>query len=214
LLGQMPQNIPRGLNNIEQTDIPVIPSGLPSALLNNRPDVKQAEYLLIAETEKIGIAIANRLPAFSLTGFMGVVSPDIASLTSSTAFAANATARILGPLFNWGQNKRRVIIQRKEAEIAANRYMNTFISALGEVENALVSVQTYNEEFTARNHQAEVANKSLTLSKERYNNGYTAYLEVLVAENVSLDSELQASATKGQQLSAYIRLYRALGGGW
>lgn len=89
-----------------------------------------------------------------------------------------------------------------------------YISALGEVEGSLVSVQTYKEEYEARKHQADVANKSLMLSKERYSNGYTNYLEVLIAEGIALDSELQASATRGQQLTAYVQLYRALGGGW
>ena len=210
LLGQMPQAISRGLENAEQPDFPVIPSGLPSSILENRPDVRQAEYNLMAETERIGVAIGQRLPAFSLTGILGVASPQL----SNFVLTSSASASLLGPLFNFGKNKRRVTIQRKEAEIATNRFLNVYISALGEVEGSLVSVQTYKEEYEARKHQADVANKSLMLSKERYSNGYTNYLEVLIAEGIALDSELQASATRGQQLSAYVQLYRALGGGW
>jgi outer membrane protein, multidrug efflux system len=210
LLGQMPQAIARGLENAAQPDFPVIPSGLPSSILENRPDVRQAEYNLMAETERIGVAIGQRLPAFSLTGILGVASPQL----SNFALTSSASASLLGPIFNFGKNKRRVTIQRKEAEIAGNRFLNVYISALGEVEGSLVSVQTYKEEYDARKHQAEVANKSLMLSKERYSNGYTNYLEVLIAEGIALDSELQASATRGQQLSAYVQLYRALGGGW
>ena len=210
LLGQMPQSVARGLENGTQPDFPIIPSGLPSSILENRPDVRQAEYLLQAETERIGVAIGQRLPAFSLTGILGVASPQL----SNFALTSSASANLLGPLFNFGKNKRRVTIQRQEAEIAGNRFLNVYISALGEVEGSLISVQTYKEEYEARKHQAEVANKSLMLSKERYSNGYTNYLEVLIAEGIALDSELQASATRGQQLAAYVQLYRALGGGW
>lgn len=214
LLGQMPQAIARGKENTEQQHIPLIPAGLPSSLLEQRPDIKQAEYLFQAETERIGVAQAARFPNISLTGFLGFANPALSSLISDASFASNATASILGPVFSFGQNKRRVDVQRKSAEIAANNYVNTYISALGEVENALVSVQTYADEYEVRKHQAESASKALMLSQERYRNGYTDYLEVLVAESAMFDSELQASAVKAQQLTTFVNLYRSLGGGW
>ena len=105
-------------------------------------------------------------------------------------------------------------MQRKVAEIAANNYVTTYLTALGDVENALVSVQTYGDEYDARRHQADAASKALLLSQERYTSGYTGYMEVLIAESAMFDSELQASATKAQQLYSYVYLYRALGGGW
>ncbi|MEI6747809.1 MAG: efflux transporter outer membrane subunit [Bacteroidales bacterium] len=214
LLGQTPQQIPRGIENIDQRDIPLIPEGLPSTLLEQRPDVKKAELILQAETERIGVAQASRFPNLSLTGFLGLASTDLSSLISDASYASNATASILGPVFSFGTNKRRVEIQRKEAEIAANNYINVYISALGEVENSLVSVQTYTEEYEARKHQADAATKALMLSKERYRQGYTDYLEVLVSESSMFEAELQASAIKAQQLTSYINLYCALGGGW
>jgi len=214
LLGQTPQNIARGLENNAQQTVPVIPAGLPSSILEQRPDVKQAEYLLMAETDRIGVTQAMRLPSVSLTGFLGLASADLSSLISNDALVSNAAAGIFGPIFAFGANKRRVEIQKYEAEIAANNYMKIYLGALGEVENALVSVETYNDEFEARKRLAESAGKALMLSQERYRSGYTDYLEVLIAENAMLDSELQASATKAQQLSSYIYLYRALGGGW
>jgi multidrug efflux system outer membrane protein len=133
---------------------------------------------------------------------------------SSEATLGSATAGILGPIFAFGANKRRVEIQKYQAEIAANNYLNTYIAALGEVENALVSIETYAGEYEARKRQAESAGKSLMLSQERYRSGYTDYLEVLIAENSMLDSELLASQIKAQQLASYIYLYRSLGGGW
>lgn len=214
LLGEMPQAVPRGFENAAQTDFPLIPAGLPSSLLENRPDIKAAEYQLMAQTERIGVAQAMRFPSVSLTGFLGLANPDITSLFTSASFVSNATATLLGPIFNFGKNKRRVEIQRQETEIAANNYAVTFISALGEVENAIVSVNTYADEYNARKRQADAATKALVLSHERYRQGYTDYLEVLVAENSMFDAELQASMVKGQQLTAYINLYRALGGGW
>ncbi len=214
LLGQTPGSIPRGLENVNQTGMPVIPAGLPSSLLDQRPDVKQAEYLLQSETERIGVAQAMRLPNINLTGFLGLASTDLSSLVSDASFVTNAAAGIMGPFFAFGANKRRVEIQQEQAMIAANNYASVYISAIGEVENALVSVQTYGDEYQARSHQAASASKALMLSQERYKNGYTDYLEVLVAESSMFDSELQASSTRAQQLSAYIYLYRALGGGW
>ena len=214
LLGQTPQAIARGIENVDQQVVPVIPAGLPSSLLEQRPDVKQSEYYLMAETERIGVTQAMRLPSVSLTGLLGVASADLSNLLSSDATLGSATAGILGPIFAFGANKRRVEIQKYQAEIAANNYLNTYIAALGEVENALVSIDTYAGEYEARKRQAESAGKSLMLSQERYKSGYTDYLEVLIAENSMLDSELLASQIKAQQLSSYIYLYRALGGGW
>jgi multidrug efflux system outer membrane protein len=194
--------------------MPVIPAGLPSSLLEQRPDIKQAEYLLMSETEKIGVAQAKRFPSFNLTGFLGFASADLTTLVSDANFVSNAAAGLLGPIFNFGANKRRVEIQRMEAKIAANNYANVYFSALGEVESSLVAIQTYTNEYEDRSQIAADATKSFMLSQHRYLDGYTNYLEVLVAESAMLESELQASATKAQQLSSYIYLYRSLGGGW
>lgn len=214
LLGETPRNIPRGLANIDQKDIPVIPAGLPSTLLEKRPDIKQAEFVYQSEIHRIGVAQADRFPTFSLTGILGLSSSNLTNFLSPGSVISNASANLFGPIFYFGRNKRRVDIQRKEAQIASNNYMNTYISALSEVESSLVSIATYNEEYEARKHQADVASKSLYLSKEKYRNGYAGYLEVLISESYALDAELAASATRGQQLTAYIKLYRALGGGW
>ncbi len=214
LLGQSPTTVLRGVENVDQQVVDAIPAGLPSSLLEQRPDVKQAEYYLMAETDRIGVTQAMRLPSIRLTGFLGFASADLSSLLTSESFLSSAAAGITGPIFAFGANKRRVEMQQQEAEIAANNYLNTYLRALGEVESALVSVETYGAEYEARKKQAESASRWLMLSQERYTSGYTDYLEVLIAENTMLDSELQASATRAKQLSSYIYLYRALGGGW
>ncbi len=214
LLGQSPTSVLRGVENADQQVVDAIPAGLPSSLLEQRPDVKQAEYYLMAETDRIGVTQAMRLPSIRLTGFLGFASADLSSLLTSESFLSSAAAGITGPIFAFGANKRRVEIQQQEAEIAANNYLNTYLRALGEVESALVSVETYGAEYEARKKQADAASRWLTLSYERYNSGYTDYLEVLLAENAMLDSKLLESITKAQQLTSYIYLYRALGGGW
>jgi len=214
ILGQNPQPVQRGLQNADQIVIPEIPAGLPSKLLEQRPDVKAAENVLIAETERIGVAQAMRLPSFSLTGFFGLASTDITTLLNSDAMAAGAAGMIMGPIFEFGKNKRRVDIQRAEAEIAVNNFLNTYRIALADVENSLVGIQSYREEYAARTRQVQAARKALMLTKAKYDSGYTSYLEVLIAESYAYDAEMLASVTKAQQLSATVSLYRALGGGW
>jgi multidrug efflux system outer membrane protein len=214
LLGQNPQIVNRGLQNEEQVILPDIPAGLPSKLLDQRPDVRAAEDMLIAETERIGVTQAMRLPSFSLTGFLGVASGDITTLLTSDAFAGGLTGMIMGPLFEFGKNKRRVDIQRAEAEIAVNNFMNTYRIALSDVENALTSIRIFREEHAARVRQVEAARKALMLTKARYDEGYSNYLEVLIAESYAFEAEQLLSITRAQQLSATVALYRALGGGW
>jgi len=214
LLAQNPQPIPRGLQNAEQVVLPDIPAGLPSTLLEQRPDVKAAENILLAETERIGVYQAMRLPSFSLTGFFGLANPDINNLLNSESMAGGVTGMILGPLFEFGKNKRRVDIQKAEAEIAVNNYLNTYRTALGDVENALVGIQLYREEYAARMRQVEAARKALMLTKAKYDQGFSNYMEVLIAESYAFDAEMLASITRGQQLTTTVSLYRALGGGW
>jgi len=214
LLAQNPQPVPRGLQNADQTIIPDIPAGLPSTLLEKRPDVRAAEYNLIAETERIGVTQAMRLPSFNLTGFLGVASPELDNLLSSDSYTAGLSGIILGPLFEFGKNKRRVDIQRAEAEIALNSFLNTYRTALGEVEDALVGITSFKTELAARTRQVEAARKALMLTKAKYDQGFTNYLEVLIAETYTYDAEMLLSITRSQQLSATVSLYRALGGGW
>jgi len=214
LLGQNPQPIPRGIANADQVIIPEVPAGLPSTLLEHRPDVVAAENNLIAETERIGVYQAMRFPSFSLTGILGVASNDVNNLLTGDALTAGVTGMVLGPLFEFGINKRRVDVQKAEAEIAVNNYLNTYRTALADVENSLVGIQSYREEYAARQRQVEAARRALMLTKAKYDAGFTSYLEVLIAESYAFDAELLASYTRGQQLTATVSLYRALGGGW
>lgn len=214
LMGNVTVEVPRGPENANQTQSPVIPAGLPSTLLEQRPDIRSAEYIYYAENEKIGVAIAQRYPTISLTGFLGVASPEINDLISADALTYEAAGGLFGPIFNFGKNKRRVEAQRAQAEAAQLEYRKAYITALAEVEDALVACQTLRTESEARNAQAEAARNALVLSQARYDNGYTSYLEVLDAQRSLFSAELQASVVRQQYLNAFVQLYKALGGGW
>lgn len=214
LLGQTYSPINRGLLN-DQQQLPVeIPSGIPSQLLERRPDIRSAEQLLIAQTEKVGIAVALQFPSLSLTGILGVASPEISNLFSSDAFLGSVTGQLAGPLFRFGQNKRRVEAEKAVALQVGYNYEKTVLNAFAEVENSLAEIRTYRNEFTARQTQVVATEKSLTLSKSLYDNGYTSFLQVLDAERELYNSQFEKSLALQFQLISTVRLYKALGGGW
>lgn len=214
LLGQSYTPVTRGLLN-DQQQLPVnIPSGIPSELLERRPDIRSAEQLLIAQTEKVGIAVALRFPSLSLTGFLGVASPDISTLFESDAFLGSITGQLAGPAFRFGQNKRRVEAEKAVAMQVGYSYEKTVLNAFAEVENSLAEIRTYQNEFTARQTQVTATEKSLLLSKALYDNGYTSFLQVLDAERELFNSQFEKSLALQNQLISTVRLYKALGGGW
>lgn len=214
LLAQPATSVSRGLDNAGQPLPPAIPAGIPSTLLEQRPDVKRAEYTYMREVERIGIAQASRFPTLSLSGAAGFSNTSLSSLLGSDAFASSLSQGLLGPIFAFGQNKRRVTAQQKVAEIAALSYQRTYIQSINEVEDALTSIETLTEELAARNRQLDAAQKVVVLSQARYDNGMTSYLELLDAQRTLFDTQLVISSVQQQQLSAYVDLYRALGGGW
>jgi multidrug efflux system outer membrane protein len=214
LLGQAPSSIERGKTNYELQVANTIPVSIPSILLKNRPDVKQAEMYYMASNERIGVAQAMRFPSFNIAALAGFANSDVSALFNSTSYIQNASAAVVGPLFNFGKNKRRVDIYRQIAEESKLSYQKTCIVAVAEVEQALQNVRTYKEEWTARNKQVMAARKNLELSDARYYNGYVSYLEVLDVQRSLFEAELSLSQLTQSQLSSMIQLYRALGGGW
>jgi outer membrane protein, multidrug efflux system len=214
LTGRPYSPIYRGFQN-DQQQLPLeIPSGLPSELLVRRPDILQAEQLLIAQTERIGVAVAMRFPSLSLTGFLGVASPDISKLFVPGAGLASVTGQLAAPVFMFGQNKRRVEAERARALQLSYRYQQTVLEAFAEVENSLAEIRTYTNEYEARQTQVAATEKSLMLSKALYDNGYTSFLQVLDAERNLYYSEFEKSLALENQLTSTVRLYKALGGGW
>ena len=192
---------------------PEIPVGLPATLLERRPDVAEAFYLLQAQTEQIGVAEALRLPAISLTGLAGIADSDIAGETTDGR-VWRAGAGLFGPLFEFGKNLRRVEIEEARTRQTLYFYENSVLTAFREVEDALVQVDTFKRQVDVVSRQVKAAHNANVLSKERYDLGVTSYLEVLETERQYFSAELELSELYQQRLNAYVRLYKALGGGW
>jgi outer membrane protein, multidrug efflux system len=214
LIGMGPGSIVRGASNYDQILSPDIPVGLPSQLLERRPDIIASEFALQAQFEQIGVAVANRFPTISLTGALGFASPQLSSLLTNNGFVANGFGSLVGPLFNFGQNKQLVEVQRRQTEVLYYQYQQTTLNAFADVDNALASYRTLDEEHRQRKLQVEAASKALILSQARYDGGYTSYLEVIVMQTNFFDAQLLESTTQQQKLNAIVSLYKALGGGW
>lgn len=209
LLGEPPGTIARGRPLREQAMLPDIPStGLPSELLDRRPDILVAERQLHAQTARIGVAEALKYPQFELTGSLGASFADI------SAGFVNLGAQLLGPLFNSGENQRRVDAEMARTTQLLNRYEQSILNAYREVEDALVSVRTYRVELDARLREVAAAESAAELSWIRYEDGVTSYLEVLESQRALFDSQLATSETQQLALGSVVDLYAALGGGW
>ncbi|MCL7990542.1 MAG: efflux transporter outer membrane subunit [marine benthic group bacterium] len=212
LLGRAPESIERGLALAEQELPPEIPVGLPSELLQRRPDVLQAERQLAAQTARIGVAEALKFPSLTLTG-TGGVSDDLTDGGLTTGILGLG-AQLFGPLFNAGKNQRRVEIEQARTEQLLYTYEQSILTAFREVEDAIVATNTYRDEYEARQRQVESATSAAELSWVRYEGGLTSYLEVLDLQRSQFSAELAASQTLQLHLSSIVQLYKALGGGW
>ncbi len=213
LIGKNPDAIDAS-KNIKDVIFPeIIPNGLPSELIERRPDILQSEMMLAAQNAQISAAIAMRFPSISLTGLLGGASNDLSTL-NSTGLAWNIGANLLGPLFNFNKNKRRVQIEQEKTKQAIFGYKKTILNAFREVEDALIDIDTYKDEIESRKNHFKAANNAQNLSQQRYDKGVTSYLEVLESQRQAFQSELFLYQVKQEYLNSYIRLYKAIGGGW
>lgn len=214
LIGRFPGPIRRGLP-IEVGDWPIdVPAGLPSELLERRPDIVASEQSVAAETARIGVAQALRFPALSLTAEISAVAEDLTDLNSSDAGQWNVLAGVFQPLFNSGQLKAQMRAQTARAQQALHSYVAAVQNAFREVEDSLVAVETLKREHAARLRQTVAARNAVRLSQARYDGGVVDYLEVLDSERTLFDAELQESEVRQATLNAFVTLYKALGGGW
>jgi multidrug efflux system outer membrane protein len=213
LLGRPPMELVRTGDIFGGTVPPDIPPGLPSGLLERRPDILQARYTAKAQNARIGVAQAMRLPAISLTGLFGWASDDLSTFTTGDN-AWSVSGGLTGPIFEFGKNSRRVDVERERALQAALRYEETVLQAFREVEDALVGVSTYREQMMAVERKLDAARNAARLSAERYDKGFTSYLEVLETERTLFSVELEMSELMQTYLNSYVRLYKSLGGGW
>ncbi len=213
LMGRPPGDIARGQKLIEQR-VPEVPAGLPSSLLERRPDIREAEQQVVASNAEIGVAIGNFLPRIGLTALWGGSSDNLSDLATGNANVWSVAAEFSGPIFRagmlWAEYQARVAIW----EQAKANYEQTSLRAFSEVSTALVARDLLRDERVARAEQSKQLNESVRLSLVRYNQGLASYFEVLQAQQDLYPALFQLAQTRMAELISVIDLYRALGGGW
>jgi multidrug efflux system outer membrane protein len=212
LLGQNPGPVARGRVLTDQPHAPEVPVGLPSALLDRRPDIQQAEQLIVAANAQIGVAKAAYFPQINLTGSGGVASTALASLFTSGSWAVAAGA--VTPIFNAGRTRSQVALADARTQEAVLTYQQTIQQAFREVSDALVGYHRTREFRETQQLLVSSAQDARRLADLRYQGGTTSYLEVLDSDTRLFSAELSLVQAQLSELSAFVEIYRALGGGW
>jgi outer membrane protein, multidrug efflux system len=214
LLGENPQAVPRGRKLTEQPHAPEVPAGLPSALLERRPDIRQAEQQLVAFNAQIGVAKADFFPQISLTGTGGYQSSALTSLFSGPAGLWAFGGNLAQPVFEGGRIRNRVRFAEARQQESALIYQRTIQQAFREVSDALVGYRK-SQEFRFQQEQlTRSAEDATRLSNMRYKGGATSYLEVLDSDTRQFAAQLALAQAQLAELESVVRIYRALGGGW
>jgi multidrug efflux system outer membrane protein len=214
LLGRNPGPIERGsLTNQVPTEM-AIPAGLPSDLLQRRPDVVAAEQSLIAANATIGANLANFFPRIGLTAFMGAASPELSAFTAGAANFWNAGATLSGPLFQGGQ----IYAQYKGSKAgfldAKAAYQQTILAAFQDVSDSLINREKYSEIQMFYAQEAAALASSVDLATQRYINGKSSYYEVLEAQQQLYPAQVSQVQAQASEWISLVQLYRSLGGGW
>ena len=213
LLGRNPGPIPRG-KTLDGIALPIVPSGLPSDLLEQRPDIRQAEQNLIAANARIGVAKSLYYPSISLTGIFGFSSTDLSKLFTSSAQAWTWAIPVTAPIFTAGAIAGQVKGSEAFHQELLIRYQQTIQTAFREVDDSLVDQKETKDQLAAQSRQVEALKEYARLAQVRFDNGYTSYLEVLDANRSLFDAELNHAQTNATLLRSFVNLYKAMGGGW
>jgi len=214
LLGRNPGPIPRGTVLTEQYYPPSIPAGLPSALLERRPDVKGAEDLLVAANADIGAAKALFFPSFSLTSTLGSATRDLSNIANSRAAIWSVAGGVLQPVFQGWRIFYNYEASKFRFEQAVAEYQRAAQNGFREVADALVSIEKLKDVRAELEASVQALANAARLSRLRYDTGLANYLEILIADQQLFDQELLLARSRGAQLNAVVQLYRTLGGGW
>ncbi|MGA2097733.1 MAG: efflux transporter outer membrane subunit [Candidatus Acidiferrum sp.] len=217
LLGNYPQGITRGRPLIEQNLPPEVPPGLPSALIERRPDIRQAEQELIASNAEVGVAKAQFFPQISLTGSGGGAfgrSSAFSGLMSSQLGIWSYGAQISQPIFTGGALSGNLKYSKSQFEQALLSYRQTIQKAFGDTSDALIGYQKDHQVRVAQEQTVADLRESVRLSILRYTGGTTNYLEVLDGQRSLFGAELTLAQARGSEYQSLVQLYRALGGGW
>ena len=213
LLGRSPGTIPRG-KSVRDLALPAVPEGLPSSLLESRPDVKQAEEGLVAANARVGAAKALYFPTISLTGVLGSSSSDLSNLFKGPAGVWSYAGSITGPLFAGGAIRGGVRQSEAARQASLLAYQNAVESAFADVENALVSRTKLLEETAARERLVKAAREYERLATLQYKGGYAPYATVLQAQEKLFPAELDWAKARTGTLASLVGIYKAMGGGW
>jgi multidrug efflux system outer membrane protein len=214
LLAQNPGPIPRGRSLTEQVRPPQVPAGLPSQLLERRPDIHEAEEQLVAANAQIGVARAVYFPSISLTGTAGFLSSALTKLFTTPAGMWNVAASVSQPAYTAGKLQANVRLAEAQQQQALLAYQQTIQNAFRDVADALVAYQKTRETREQQELLAAAAEDSTRLAHVRYNGGASTYLEVLTNETNYLTAELTLSQARLNEILSLVQVYSALGGGW
>ncbi len=214
LLGRSPNAVPRGRPLLQQLTLPTVPAGLPSSLLERRPDIRQAESQLAAATARIGVAKADYFPRVLLTGAAGGGSVMINGDWFGPSGLLAIGPQVSLPIFNMGRIGAGVDSAEARAQEALVRYQQTVQQAFREVSDALAEHRKRQESRIQQALLVTSLRDAARLADIRYRGGVTSYLEVLDTERQLFDAELALAQTQRDEALAIVRLYRALGGGW
>jgi len=213
LLGRAPAEVPRGKKLEEITSAPELPAGLPSALLERRPDIRQAEENLVAANAQIGAARALYFPQLSLTGLLGSQSRSLSDMFTGPARLANIGPSAILPIFDARLRPGVQLTEAQKREMLVT-YQKTIYGALREVSDALVAHDRTREQRAAEEKLVGALSESVRLSNLRYRGGLDSYLQVLDAERNLFGGQLTLAQLRLVELQSVVQLYRALGGGW
>ena len=214
LIGRNPQEIPRTAQPLTKLMERELPAGLPSELLERRPDLIAAEQRLRAANLNVDAARKAFLPTISLTAFIGFVSPELRNLIDGNRFGWSAAPAISLPIFTAGRLQAGVDVAEATQRIAIESYRQTARNAFRDVDDALVAYWRYREQREQLQLAVTAGRERLRLTNLRYINGISSYFEVLDAERLLFENELAYAQATRATYTAVVQLYRALGGGW
>ena len=214
LTGKNPQSITRGAELTDNVLPPSVPAGLPSDLIERRPDIRAAEQNLIAAEARIGVAKAAYFPRISLTGFLGFESAQLSNLFKPSRSVWAFVPQLTQPIFTGGRLKSGVRFSQAERDLFLVNYERTIQNAFREVSDSLVSYRKVREERTQRELLVETLRDRSRLAYLRYNGGVATLLDALDADRNLFDAERTLAQTRRDELLSVVQLYKALGGGW
>jgi outer membrane protein, multidrug efflux system len=214
LLGHNPEAIDRGLPIEQQPHPQEIPVGVPSQLLERRPDIQQAEAKLIAANARIGVARAQYFPQISLTSLGGAASNQLNSIFSGPSAYWYAAGSISEPIFDGGRIRSNYRLSKAQEQEMLLEYQKTILNALKDVSNSLVTYKETREHREEQSEQVESAADAVRLARLRYSGGNTSYLEVLTTDTDLYSAQLLLAQAQQQEAASLVQLYAALGGGW